>query len=70
MADERLLRVGDVAVMVGLSGTEIYRRIARGTFPAPIQIAPRVSRWMHTEVQGWIAEQVASCPRSNERRTA
>lgn len=70
MPDEKLLRVRDVAEIVGLCEAEIYKRVAEGSFPAPIQIAPKASRFINSEVQGWIADRVLSCPRSTEQRAS
>jgi prophage regulatory protein len=70
MADEKLLRIRDVAEMVGLCRSEIYTRVAEGTFPAPVLIAPKISRFLNSEVQTWIAARVLTCPRSTERRAS
>lgn len=68
MPDEKLLRVRDVAAVVGLGEAEIYKRVAAKTFPAPVQIAPKISRFLNSEVQRWIAERVQACPRSTDGR--
>ena len=68
MADERLLSVQGVAEQVGLSKSEIYDRVAERTFPAPIKLAPKATRWLQSEVQAWIAQQVATCRQA--RRSA
>ena len=40
-----LLRLPDVRHKTGLSRSAIYRRIADGTFPAPVKIGARSSAW-------------------------
>lgn len=70
MPDEKLLRIRDVAEIVGLCEAEVYKRVADGSFPAPIQLAPKVSRFLNSEVQTWIAERVLTCPRSTERKAS
>lgn len=55
-----LERLPAVSARVGLSRAEIYKRIARGQFPRPIQLAARVSVWSAGEVDDWIRTQLAS----------
>jgi prophage regulatory protein len=54
-----LLRLPQVKARTGLSRSEIYRRIAIGTFPAPIKIGERASAWSSTEIECWIEERIA-----------
>ncbi len=54
-----LLRLPQVQARTGLSRSEIYRRIASGTFPAPIKIGERASAWHSTEIDSWIAQRIA-----------
>jgi prophage regulatory protein len=54
-----LLRLPQVKLRTGLSRSELYRRIAAGTFPAPIKIGERASAWSSAEVERWIAERIA-----------
>lgn len=55
----RLLRLPEVRLRVGLSRTEIYRKIANGKFPAPVKLGERASAWSAAEVDGWIHERLA-----------
>ena len=50
----RLLRVQDVAELVGLAKPTIYKRLAAGDFPRPIKVSPGASRWPLGEVLAWI----------------
>ena len=59
----RFLRLKDVKTMTGLSKSTIYARMSTGTFPKQIQLGPRLVVWVESDVQGWIAEQVASAVR-------
>lgn len=61
MTDERLLRARDVQAMVGLGESGLYKMVAEGRFPAPVRISGNMSRWLHSEVVQWIAEQVTRC---------
>ena len=54
-----LLRLPDVIARVGLSRSEIYRRIALGTFPANLKIGEHASAWNAAEVDKWIADRIA-----------
>lgn len=54
-----LLRLPQVKARTGLSRSELYRRIAIGTFPAPIKIGARASAWSSTEIECWITERIA-----------
>jgi prophage regulatory protein len=54
-----LLRLPQVKAQTGLSRSELYRRIAIGSFPAPIKIGARASAWSSVEIERWIAERVA-----------
>ena len=54
-----LLRLPQVKAQTGLSRSELYRRIAAGSFPAPIKIGERASAWSSVEIERWIAERIA-----------
>ena len=41
---------------VGLSRSEIYRRIALGHFPKPIKLGERVVAWDADEIQAYVRE--------------
>lgn len=51
-----VLRLPEVISRVGLSRTEIYRRIARGTFPRMIELGPRAVGWRESDIDKWIAK--------------
>lgn len=59
VSSRRLLRLPEVRQRVGLSRTEIYRRIRRGDFPSAVPLGQRASAWDSVEVDRWIAERVA-----------
>lgn len=44
---------------VSLKRTSIYSRIAAGTFPRPVKIAPRKNVWVLAEVDAWLEAQAA-----------
>jgi prophage regulatory protein len=58
----RILRLKQVAAIVGLAKSSIYRKVQEGTFPRPIKLASaRASGWISSEVYGWIDDQVQRC---------
>lgn len=55
----RILRLKQVAGIVGLGKSSIYRKVQEGTFPAPIKLgSARASGWISTEVFDWIDDQI------------
>ena len=56
--DLTLVRMPDVEIASGLKRSAIYKRIADGTFPAPIKITSRCSAWIKGEINEWIAKRI------------
>ena len=52
----RLLRLKEVAQMVGLSHASIYRLAGIGDFPRPVHVGPRAVRWPLRDIEQWISE--------------
>ncbi|APD36106.1 MULTISPECIES: helix-turn-helix transcriptional regulator [Burkholderia] len=42
---------------IGLSKSEIYRRIQAGTFPRPIALGVRAVGWLERDIESWLASQ-------------
>lgn len=55
---ERLLRVGEVAKVCGLSVRSIWRLSDGGQMPRPLSIGGS-RRWRETDLKSWLA---AGCP--------
>lgn len=55
-----LLRLPQVMARTGLSRSEIYRRIAAETFPAPVKLGERASAWPEHEVTAWCEARIAA----------
>ncbi len=49
-----------VEQITGLSCSEIYRRIAAGTFPKQITLGPKSVVWIESEVLAWCDERIAA----------
>jgi prophage regulatory protein len=56
---KQLIRLPRVRDCVGLSRSEIYRRIALGEFPPPIPIGARAVAWEAAAIDAWIKERIA-----------
>lgn len=55
----RFIKRQAVETMTGLSCSEIYRRIAAGTFPAQVTIGPKSVVWVEAEVTAWCEARIA-----------
>lgn len=57
----RFIKLAEVKTLTTFSTSEIYRRIAAGTFPAQIVLGPKSVVWIEAEVLAWCEERIASC---------
>jgi prophage regulatory protein len=51
-----LLKKPTVEVVTGLSGSTIDRKVKDGTFPAPVKLGSRCTRWPADAVREWLAK--------------
>ncbi len=58
-APRRFIKLAQVKAYTSLSTSEIYRRIAAGTFPAQVTLGPKSVAWVEAEVLTWCDELVA-----------
>ncbi|OBY59368.1 MULTISPECIES: helix-turn-helix transcriptional regulator [Pseudomonas] len=56
----RFIKRQVVQEMTGLSCTEIYRRMAAGTFPAQVTLGPKSVVWIESEVTAWCDARIAA----------
>ena len=61
-----ILRIADLVAAIGLGRSKIYELVADGEFPRPVQLGPRATGWLRSEVEEWIA----SRPRATGDRPA
>lgn len=54
-----LLRRREVERLTGMPRSTIYREVARGAFPAPVQLSGRSVAWSAREVFCWIDSKLA-----------
>ncbi len=52
----KLLKMTEIAAILGVSRTTIYRWSERSDFPKKKQIGPNSVRWLQSEVEEWIQE--------------
>ncbi len=55
----RFIKLAEVRSLTTLSTSEIYRRIAAGTFPAQIMLGPKSVVWLESDVTTWINSRIA-----------
>ncbi len=46
----KLLNVKEVAEMLGVSTSWVFRHMRQGTFPKSIKIGPKTSRWKRKDI--------------------
>ena len=54
---DRVVRIGEVCELTGLSRTTIWRRISDKSFPPSIPLGPEGTRakgWRYSDIQAWI----------------
>ena len=49
----RFIKLREVKALTTLSTSELYRRIAAGTFPRQVMLGPKSAVWIEAEVLGW-----------------
>lgn len=52
---DRLIRLPEVRLRVGLGRSTIYRRMREGTFPLPHDLGGGAIAWLEADVSAWIA---------------
>lgn len=53
---DRLIKIEEVMLQIGMGRTKLYDMIQLEEFPAPVKLG-RYSRWSQLEVQDWIEAQ-------------
>lgn len=51
---DNLLRIAEVKARTTLSSATIYRKIAKGTFPASLRISDGLVAWYESDIDAWI----------------
>jgi prophage regulatory protein len=58
----RLIRLREVRMRVGLGASTVYRYLAEGKFPRPVQIGGGRVAWVEHDIDAWIADRIESGP--------
>ena len=56
----RFIKLREVKALTTLSTSELYRRIAAGTFPRQVMLGPKSAVWIEAEVMAWCDERIAA----------
>ncbi len=62
----RFIKLPLVKDYTSFSTSEIYRRIAAGTFPAQVNLGPKSVAWIEAEILAWCEARIAE--RSGEAK--
>jgi prophage regulatory protein len=54
----RLIRLKEVQHRVGLGRSTIYRWMAEGKFPKPVQLGGYAVAWAEDDLEGWISSRL------------
>lgn len=57
---QQVLKLTEVKLITGLSGSTIYRLISQGDFPKQIKLSTRSSGWLKSETDQWLEERIAA----------
>jgi len=63
---QQILKLTEVKLITGLSGSTIYRLISQGDFPKQIKLSERSSGWLQSEVEQWLNERIAASRNGGE----
>lgn len=53
-----MLRLQELIKKTGLSRSSIYRYVAKGNFPQPVQLGERTIAWVESEVDDWLMAKI------------
>nr|WP_322940656.1 AlpA family transcriptional regulator [Pseudomonas sp. s4] len=56
----RFIKLREVKTLTTLSTSELYRRIAAGTFPRQVMLGPKSAVWIEAEVLAWCDQRIAA----------
>ena len=55
LEERRIIRRDEVSKLTGLARATIYKKVADGSFPAPIRLGARSVGWRLSDVIAWLA---------------
>ncbi len=51
---DRIIRIGTVLQLTGLSRSTLYRKVQRGEFPKQIKLSERCAGWRQSSINAWM----------------
>ncbi len=69
----RMMRIKEVRLKVGISRSMIYALMARGEFPASVKYSERIVVWSEDELDAWIMgrrKKAEYCPKAEAKMTS
>ena len=54
LEERRIVRRDEVSKLTGLARATIYKKVADGSFPAPIRLGARSVGWRLSDVVAWL----------------
>ena len=57
-----ILRRRKVLATIGMGNSWLYEAIAKGEFPAPVQLGARAVGWRRADVEAWLESRVETKP--------
>jgi prophage regulatory protein len=58
---DRILRLPEVARMIGVGRSSIYKYVQTGDFPKPLSLEARSVGWKESQITAWLNARPASC---------
>ncbi|WP_124949287.1 helix-turn-helix transcriptional regulator [Sulfuriferula thiophila] len=55
-----MIRLPAVLEITGLAKSTLYKKMAGGLFPRSVKLGPRACAWIGSEINGWVADQIAA----------
>jgi prophage regulatory protein len=56
----RFIKLREIKALTTLSTSELYRRIAAGTFPRQVMLGPKSAVWIEAEVLAWCSARISA----------
>lgn len=66
---QKLVRLSRAMELTSLSRGELYRRMAEGSFPRPVQLSSRRVAWVEGEVLDFVQARIAERDHLNHEET-
>ena len=57
---QKFLRRSEVEARTGIPTSTIYEMMAKGEFPRPVRLSPRIVGWIESEIVDWQNKRIAA----------